>query len=439
MNPPAWISNGQSSPGATVGYAMKTQAMLTRQQRKSLAHSKSGKRMVESQPPNPMVIFVDDEPLLLKSVNRIVRNEPYNKQFAATGWQALEIMRQTRVHVIVSDLKMPEMDGLTLLKKVRRDYPDTVRIILSGQTDINTALESVHAGNVYRYITKPYDERELVQTIRQALDTWQIQEEKRQLQARLAEQNKLLEKRVKERTEQLLAIERQAELGRCAAQIVHNLKNPLQAVIGHIAIVKASLESNTPNMAAIQKNLNFMDKAADNLTRIISGILQHVKNSDHYAHQWTQLNQVIENSLQFFEANDAYKYEVEKEFHLADDLRLIWLNPLHLQQILDNLIKNALDAMQDCRQKRLTITTHSGPNEVIMEVCDTGTGIEPENLPLIFEPDFTTKPPDKGTGLGLASVKTMVESYAGRVEAAPNPPQGTKFIVALPIADPNVA
>lgn len=68
-----------------------------------------------------------------------------------------------------------------------------------------------------------------------------------------------------------------------------------------------------------------------------------------------------------------------------------------------------------------------------MSVCDTGTGIAPESLPFIFEPDFTTKPPEKGTGLGLASVKTMVESYAGRVETAPNFPQGTQFVVALPI------
>lgn len=389
--------------------------------------------MVKSKPPKPMVIFVDDEPILLKSLNRIVRNEPYDKQFAATGLQAIEIMEQTRVHVIVSDLKMPEMDGLALLKKVRRDYPDTVRIILSGQTDIGLALEAIHAGNVYRYITKPFDERDLLQTIRQALDTWQIKEEKRQLQSRLAEQNKQLERRVKERTEQLLAIERQAELGRYAAQIVHNLKNPLQAVVGHIAIAKASLERDAPNMAHIHKNLKFADKAADNLTRIISGILQHAKNADRYAHQWTQLNQVIEESLQFFEANYTFKYQVEKRLDLAGDLPLIWANPFHLQQILDNLINNALDAMQDSRQKRLTITTRTQPNEVIMSVCDTGTGIAPESLPFIFEPDFTTKPPEKGTGLGLASVKTMVESYAGRVETAPNLPQGTQFVVALPI------
>ncbi len=391
--------------------------------------------MVKSEPPKPMVIFVDDEPIQLRSLSRIVKNEPYDKQFAATGLQALDIMKKTRVHVIVSDLKMPGMDGLALLRKVHRDHPDTERIILSGQTDIGLALEAIHAGNVYRYIAKPYDERDLLQTIRQAMDTCQIKEEKRQLQARLAEQNKQLERRVKERTEQLLAIERQAELGRYAAQIVHNLKNPLQAVVGHIAIAKASLESDTPKMAHVHRNLKLADKAADNLTRIISGILQHAKNADHYAHQWTQLNQVIEDNLQFFEANYMFKYEVEKQIHLAGDLPLIWANPFHLQQILDNLINNALDAMQDCRQKRLTITTRTESNEVILEVCDTGTGIAPESLPLIFESDFTTKPPDKGTGLGLASVKTMVESYGGRVETEPNLPQGTQFIVALPSAN----
>ncbi|MEJ2154123.1 MAG: response regulator [Desulfobacteraceae bacterium] len=381
----------------------------------------------------PKVIFVDDEPGMLKSMERIVRHEPYDAHFAATGWQALEILEQAKAQVIVSDLKMPEMDGLALLRKVGRDYPETVRIILSGRTDTDTVLEAMHEGNVYRYITKPCDERELVQTIHQALDIWRIQEEMRSLQARLAEQNRLLERRVKERTAQLMAIERQADLGRCAAQVVHNLKSPLQAIVGHISIIKASLANDRTDMATIQKNLDCMDKATDNLTRIISGILQHTKHADQYAHQWTQLNQVIETSLQFFEANNSYKYEVEKQFELDGNLPQIWGNPLHLQQILDNLIKNALDAMQDCQEKRLTVTTHARSDEIIMEVSDTGPGIDREILPFIFEPDFTTKPPDKGTGLGLASVKTMVESYSGRVEIAPNLPQGTKFIVALPL------
>jgi YesN/AraC family two-component response regulator len=173
---------------------------------------------VENNSSKPTVMFVDDEPQVLNAIRRVVRNEPYDPRFAAGGIQALEILKQTQVQVIVSDLNMPEMDGLALLKSVQQDYPETIRIVLSGVTDIDPILEAIHVGKVYRYITKPYNERELMLTVRQAVDTWLVQKQKRDLQTQLAEQNHLLETRVKERTAQLLAIERQAELGRqCGA------------------------------------------------------------------------------------------------------------------------------------------------------------------------------------------------------------------------------
>lgn len=378
-------------------------------------------------------MFVDDEPQILKAIKRVIRNEPYQSLFAQGGAQALEQLQQTRVQVIVSDLKMPEMDGLTLLKKVQQIYPHTIRMVLSAVTDIEPVLEAVHVGKIYRYLTKPYDERELVQTIRQALDLWQIRKDKRDLQAQLAEQNRWLEKRAKERTAQLLAIERQAELGRYAAQIVHNLKNPLQAVMGQISLAKLTLSGEDRSIAAVEEHLDHMEAAADNLTRIVSGILRHAKNPVQFDIEWTQLNEVIDNELQFFEANQIFKYEVDKQIHLDGDLPAVWANPLHLQQIVDNLINNALDAMAECQPKILTITTYADKKRVFLTVCDTGTGIDPKDLPFIFLPDFTTKPPDKGTGLGLASVKAMVESYGGHIEVQPNAPQGAKFIVILPV------
>ena len=78
----------------------------------------------------PTVMFVDDEPRILKAIRRVVRQEPYRALFAEGAGQALEMMGQTPVQVVVSDLNMPEMDGLTLLQTVRRDYPETVRIVL---------------------------------------------------------------------------------------------------------------------------------------------------------------------------------------------------------------------------------------------------------------------------------------------------------------------
>ncbi len=106
---------------------------------------------------------------------------------------------------------------------------------------------------------------------------------------------------------------------------------------------------------------------------------------------------------------------------------------MHLQQIVDNLISNALDAMESSRAQILTIKTHADEKHAFITVADSGTGIDPKNLPFIYQPDFTTKTPEKGTGLGLASVKTMVESYGGSIKAEANIPQGAKFVVRLPL------
>ena len=380
----------------------------------------------------PTILFVDDEPRILKAIRRVVRNEPYHVLFAEGGAEALGKMAQAPVQVIVSDLNMPEMDGLTLLRTVRRDYPATIRIVLSAVTDLDPILEAIHTGNIYRYITKPYEPRELVLILRQALEVWWVQQEKQDLQEQLAEQNRLLEIRVQERTAQLLAMQRPAELGRYAAQIVHNLKGPLQAVVGYTSLAKLALASGDQNLEALGQ-LDRVESAADNLTQIVTGILHHVKNSDRFENQWIQLNKVIEDELQFFDANNAYKYEVEKRIQLDDALPLIWANPLHMRQIVDNLVHNALDAMVDSRTKQLTVSTYCETHHVCLSVADTGTGIDAQILPLIFQPDFTTKPLDQGTGLGLASAKTMAESYGGSIEVRSNDPHGAVFTVYIPV------
>lgn len=379
------------------------------------------------------IMFVDDEPRILKAIRRVVRQEPYNTLFVEGGVEALEKMGANPVQVIVSDLNMPEMDGLTLLRTVRQDYPDTIRIVLSAVTELDPILEAIHTGNIYRYITKPYEPRELLLILRQALDVWRNQKEKRDLQEQLAEQNRLLETRVRERTAQLLAMQRPAELGRYAAQIVHNLKGPLQAIVGYTSMAKMSLTNGNPSLETIAGQLAHVESAADNLARIVSGILQHAKSSERFDNQWIQLNQLIEDELHFFDANDVYKYEVEKQINLDEELPPIWANPLNIQQIIDNLVHNSLDAMRDSQTKRLTITTYCEKDAVCMSIADTGTGIDAQILPHIFQPDFTTKPLEKGTGLGLASVKTMAESYGGRVEVRSNESHGAIFVVCLPV------
>jgi DNA-binding NtrC family response regulator len=117
------------------------------------------------------VLFVDDEEQILRSLKRGLIDEPYTTIFASSGREALKIMETTPVHVLVTDMRMPEMSGLDLLKIVKVKYPRTVRIVLSGYTQISTLLTAINQGEIYKYITKPWRlEEEFKPSIRAAIE-----------------------------------------------------------------------------------------------------------------------------------------------------------------------------------------------------------------------------------------------------------------------------
>jgi len=120
------------------------------------------------------VLFVDDEERLLSSLKRGLIDEPYKCLFANSGLEALELLSKNKVHVIVSDMRMPEMNGLELLRKVREKYPDIIRIVLSGYTQISTLLLAINEGHIFKYITKPWKlEEEFKPQIRAALEYYE--------------------------------------------------------------------------------------------------------------------------------------------------------------------------------------------------------------------------------------------------------------------------
>ncbi len=117
------------------------------------------------------VLFVDDEEKILNSLKRGLLDEPYESLFAISGEKALEILEQKEVHVLVTDMRMPEMSGLELLRIVKNKYPDIIRIVLSGYTQITTMLTAINEGEIYKYITKPWKlEENFKPSIRQAVE-----------------------------------------------------------------------------------------------------------------------------------------------------------------------------------------------------------------------------------------------------------------------------
>ena len=128
------------------------------------------------------VLFVDDEERILNSLRRSLQDEPYENLFANGGSQALEILEQEEVHVIVSDLCMPEMGGLELLTIVKNSYPHVIRLVLSGNTDREILLKAINQGEILRFIPKPWkSDEEFKTSIRQAIEYYDLHSEREML------------------------------------------------------------------------------------------------------------------------------------------------------------------------------------------------------------------------------------------------------------------
>ncbi len=156
------------------------------------------------------VLFIDDETNILKALQRLLRNEPCRVITASRGSEALEVLDRERPQVVVSDQRMPEISGVDLLQSVRQRHPDVIRILLTGYTEMNVAVEAINRGEIFRLVTKPWNDEELKATLRQAFDTYDLKSEIRRLNQvtreqnlKLQELNRDLEVTVQERTKQL--------------------------------------------------------------------------------------------------------------------------------------------------------------------------------------------------------------------------------------------
>lgn len=158
----------------------------------------------------PGVLFVDDEVNILRALARLFRTEPIRLYTASSAQEALEILESESIQVVVSDQNMPRVRGVQLLEQIRQRSPDVIRIMLTGYTEMHIAVQAINKGEIYRLITKPWNDEELRTTVRQALDTFFMRQEILRLDELTKEQNLALqnmnytlELKVQERTKEV--------------------------------------------------------------------------------------------------------------------------------------------------------------------------------------------------------------------------------------------
>ncbi len=162
--------------------------------------------------PAPTILCVDDEPNILSSLRRLFRPHGYRVLVADSGAAGLAMLEQEEVDLVISDMRMPEMDGAQFLEHVRARWPDTIRLLLTGYSDIGSILAAINRGEIYRYITKPWDDNDIGLVVRHALERRTLERDKVRLEQLTRDQNdelkalnQSLEAKVQARTAQLKA------------------------------------------------------------------------------------------------------------------------------------------------------------------------------------------------------------------------------------------
>ncbi len=363
------------------------------------------------------VLCVDDEPANLQLLERVMRREKADVRTAADAGTALRVLQQFEPDIIVTDLRLPDLQGKDLALRIR-SIPRMQRVPIVAITayDDPTARAEALAAGCNGYLTKPIDILTLGGQLASYLSDGettepppataeQVENLRRlggdlvdrlyvnisELKARNAELSELQDRLVEART--------RSALGEMAAGIVHEFRNPLSSISGLAGLAAADLTD-------AGRDPKFADLIRDQVSRLERLCTQLL----NFARPETPRTELV-NAVKWLTA------EIERlrpGLSRPDALKVsvpaaaVWTNcdPHHLAQVFLNLLRNAFEAVEEGGQVEVSLTSDTDRISVI--VRDTGTGIEPENVEKLFQPFFSTKG-GKGTGLGLAVCKQLAD------------------------------
>ncbi|MDF1614614.1 hybrid sensor histidine kinase/response regulator [Desulfurivibrio dismutans] len=441
-------------------------------------------------PPNQKrgrILAVDDEPLVLQLITLQAEKLGYQVSTAPGGPAALEIMANKRFDLLLTDILMPEMDGLTFMAEARRRQPELEVIVISGQHEIKTAVAAMKQGAV-NYLQKPFSPQEIEVALEKGMEHCRLRRLLREKQEELARSNRELdnhrrhlEQLVEARTAELAATNRQlqadirarqraemeaeqrrrqlieadklASLGILVAGVAHEINNPnnfitintplLQRIwTDTSAILDRQLANHGDFTVAglpfselreyVPELLTGIIDGSDRITRIVRNLNDYARQSAAEMGQVFDLNQVVRAALALL-ASPLKKATHNLQIDLACDLPPIKGNFQRVEQVVINLLQNACQAL-DSPENGITVRTahDTNHNQVILKVIDQGGGIPARDLEKIQDPFFTTKRDCGGTGLGLSVSAGIMEEHGGRLHFTSLPGQGTTARAIFP-------
>ena len=353
------------------------------------------------------VLYIDDEMNNLVSFKASFRFD-YNVLVANSTDEAREhLVKNPDVSVILCDQRMPDKTGVEFYEQIRVDFPNPIRILITGYTDIESVIDAINRGHIFRYIKKPWTDVDVKSAIDEAHKFYITT-------SMLAVKNEELQKAYN-------------ELDKFAYSATHDMRGPILSVLGIINIAEES-----ENLVEIKDMLTMMEKAMMKLDTYIQNL------HDYYNIRRGELSiaevnfeQLVKDMRDMFEITSrvehvAFETEVKQEETFRSD-------ETSLKIILNNLLSNAFKYQKrsgDEKLVRLNIEVNKGTASI--SVTDNGIGIPENSIGQIFNMFYRAANDELGSGFGLYNVKDALNKVSGNIEVQSELSKGTTFKVTLP-------
>ncbi len=389
------------------------------------------------------ILVIDDSIIEHKVLGSCLRGENYVCHYAKSGPEGIELVGQVQPDIIILDIMMPGMSGYDVCDVLKSDsnYSGIPIIFISASEETCDKVKALELGGV-DFITKPFDKTEIKARVNTHLRI-------KSLENQMREHMDNLELMVEDRTKQLIAQDRMAQIGVLSAGVAHEINNPTAFIRGNIQTFSRFWEDLEPVLKTYQQHqegeshmipfildeipkiIDGIEEGTSRIHKIVNGLKSFVHGGESQK-AITSVDEMVQSSLDL--CHNILKNNVKVDLTINNDLYSVDVDHQKIEQVLINIITNAAHAMEKKKNARLILDCHNHCDEINIVIKDNGCGIPEEMMHKIWDPFYTTKPVGKGTGLGMSISRGIIEEHGGRIDLTSEINKGTTFIIRLPKA-----
>ena len=368
------------------------------------------------------LLLIDDEEGIRKVWGIALRDAGYEVITAKNGEEGLEFFNREHPAIVLTDIRMPGMDGIQVLKSIKEMSPDTEVIVITGYGEMDLAIRSLQL-DASDFINKPISNEALFVALKRA-------EEKLEIKRKLKEYTENLERKVAEATRELIEAERLATIGQTVAGLAHAIKNVLGGFKGGVYVVNTALKKGDSDL--LRTGWDMVERNVGNVSNLVLDMLSYSKERKP-EYQICSPNAIAHEVCELMELK-AKESSIEIVRNFDPTIGEVSLDPKGIYRCLLNLVSNAIDACINCpdRPGRVEVRT-AIENEwaARFDVSDNGCGMDEEIQKKVFSRFFSTKG-SKGTGLGLLVTQKIVQEHDGIINFVSETGKGSTFTIRLP-------